>query len=292
MTPGRRSRAASGHLAADVMGLILVVVVRGNRRPVQDRDGARPLLRVLGNEGTHFTGTRVNRENAQDALGLPEALLDYMYVFNEQFEALKKRRHSHTACGTPRQLSLRLQERAPNARLQPGTFGARSGTRRSSTASQIASSARHNLLTPLVGSVNKARPPGSSSALDMLSQHSGNNLTDANWHRITNKSPKPIEVNRLMLINKAIVSRKGLQHGSFAKRYSAILLRMTESPVPISKALSRYRWCDLVPLHPTINTRICRSALPIVAIRAQRIVPIAPTASWLRRPNSPQISTA
>src|ERR1700691_1007633 len=42
-------------------------------------------LRVLGNEGAHFTGRRVAREDAQDALALAEALLDYLYVFSTQF---------------------------------------------------------------------------------------------------------------------------------------------------------------------------------------------------------------
>lgn len=49
-------------------------------------------LRVLGNEGAHFTGRRVAREDAQDALALAEALLDYMYVFSAQFAEFKQRR--------------------------------------------------------------------------------------------------------------------------------------------------------------------------------------------------------
>jgi hypothetical protein len=51
-------------------------------------------LRVLGNEGAHFTGRRVAREDAQDALALAEALLDYLYVFSAQFAEFKKRRNS------------------------------------------------------------------------------------------------------------------------------------------------------------------------------------------------------
>jgi hypothetical protein len=49
-------------------------------------------LRVLGNEGAHFTGHRVSREDAQDALALAEALLDYLYVFSAQFAEFKDRR--------------------------------------------------------------------------------------------------------------------------------------------------------------------------------------------------------
>ena len=49
-------------------------------------------LRVLGNEGAHFTGKRVPRADAADALALAEAILDYLYVFSAQFDAFKERR--------------------------------------------------------------------------------------------------------------------------------------------------------------------------------------------------------
>jgi len=53
-------------------------------------------LRVLRNEGAHFTGTLVNREDARDALALSEALLDYMYVLTERFHEFKERRTNNT----------------------------------------------------------------------------------------------------------------------------------------------------------------------------------------------------
>lgn len=53
-------------------------------------------LRVLGNEGAHFTGTRVALEDAQDALALAEAILNYLYVFSEQFNEFMKRRRPTT----------------------------------------------------------------------------------------------------------------------------------------------------------------------------------------------------
>ncbi|MFI6899607.1 DUF4145 domain-containing protein [Nonomuraea sp. NPDC050394] len=49
-------------------------------------------LRVLGNAGAHFTGRVVSRQDAQDALGLAEALMDYLYVFTGKFNEFKKRR--------------------------------------------------------------------------------------------------------------------------------------------------------------------------------------------------------
>jgi len=49
-------------------------------------------LRVLRNEGAHFTGKLVSKEDARDALQLCEALLDYMYVLTARFEEFKARR--------------------------------------------------------------------------------------------------------------------------------------------------------------------------------------------------------
>jgi hypothetical protein len=52
-------------------------------------------LRVLGNEGAHFTGKRVSRRDAEDAVALAEAILDYLYVFSAQFDEFKERRKKH-----------------------------------------------------------------------------------------------------------------------------------------------------------------------------------------------------
>jgi hypothetical protein len=49
-------------------------------------------LRVLGNQGAHFTGSPVNREDAKDALALAEAVLDYLYVLAKQFYDFQRRR--------------------------------------------------------------------------------------------------------------------------------------------------------------------------------------------------------
>ncbi|MFD3495400.1 DUF4145 domain-containing protein [Streptomyces sp. NPDC058690] len=49
-------------------------------------------LRVLGNEGAHYTGSQVSPEDARDALNLAQAFLDYMYTFSTQFEEFKSRR--------------------------------------------------------------------------------------------------------------------------------------------------------------------------------------------------------
>lgn len=49
-------------------------------------------LRVLRNQGAHYSPIRVGREDAQDALDLAEALLDYLYVLAAKFEAFQARR--------------------------------------------------------------------------------------------------------------------------------------------------------------------------------------------------------
>ncbi|MEW1587206.1 DUF4145 domain-containing protein [Micromonospora vinacea] len=51
-------------------------------------------LRVLGNEAAHYTGKAVTREDAEDAIALAEAFLDYIYVFSNKFKAFVARRSS------------------------------------------------------------------------------------------------------------------------------------------------------------------------------------------------------
>lgn len=58
-------------------------------------------LRALGNQGAHYTGVQVSREDATDALALAEALLDYMYVFASQYEQFKTRRAKPKASTAP-----------------------------------------------------------------------------------------------------------------------------------------------------------------------------------------------
>jgi hypothetical protein len=53
-------------------------------------------LRVLGNDAAHFTGKAVNRQDAEDALTLAEALMDYLYVFAAQFDEFRARRNRKT----------------------------------------------------------------------------------------------------------------------------------------------------------------------------------------------------
>ncbi len=51
-------------------------------------------LRLLGNEGAHYTGNQVSPEFARDALEFGEAMLDYMYVLTARFEDFKLRRQA------------------------------------------------------------------------------------------------------------------------------------------------------------------------------------------------------
>ncbi|MFB7663975.1 DUF4145 domain-containing protein [Kitasatospora sp. NPDC056138] len=49
-------------------------------------------LRMLGNEGAHYTGRAVDPEDVADGLALADALLDYLYVYSAQFEKFQERR--------------------------------------------------------------------------------------------------------------------------------------------------------------------------------------------------------
>ncbi|MGW9383469.1 DUF4145 domain-containing protein [Streptomyces globisporus] len=49
-------------------------------------------LRILGNEGAHFTETTVTADDAIDAIAFTEALMDYIYVYSAQFANFKQRR--------------------------------------------------------------------------------------------------------------------------------------------------------------------------------------------------------
>ncbi|MFI7123032.1 DUF4145 domain-containing protein [Amycolatopsis sp. NPDC049868] len=54
-------------------------------------------LRILGNQGAHYTGTQISREDAEDALDLCEALLDYMFELTAKFTAFQQRRKTPMA---------------------------------------------------------------------------------------------------------------------------------------------------------------------------------------------------
>lgn len=49
-------------------------------------------LRVVGNEGAHYTGNPVSREDAEDALAFAEALVDHVYVLKKRFAEFQARR--------------------------------------------------------------------------------------------------------------------------------------------------------------------------------------------------------
>jgi hypothetical protein len=42
-------------------------------------------LRIVGNQGAHYTGKPVDREHAEDALAFAEALLHHIYVLRQRF---------------------------------------------------------------------------------------------------------------------------------------------------------------------------------------------------------------
>lgn len=61
--------------------------------------------RVVGNEGAHDTDVPVGHEDAEEVLRFIEALADYLYVFQRQYEEFKRRRRVLKEGGDPRALS-------------------------------------------------------------------------------------------------------------------------------------------------------------------------------------------
>jgi hypothetical protein len=60
-------------------------------------------LRVVGNEGAHYTGRVVAREDAEDALDFAEALLDHLYVLRQRFTDFQSRLAARKAKNSPTQ---------------------------------------------------------------------------------------------------------------------------------------------------------------------------------------------
>jgi Domain of unknown function (DUF4145) len=60
-------------------------------------------LRVVGNEGAHYTGRAVAREDAEDALSFAEALLDHLYVLRKKFAEFQARLAARKAKNSPGQ---------------------------------------------------------------------------------------------------------------------------------------------------------------------------------------------
>lgn len=55
------------------------------------------LLRIVGNEGAHFSSTDdASAQDAEDALDFAEALLDHLYVLRARFNAFQTRRQGRT----------------------------------------------------------------------------------------------------------------------------------------------------------------------------------------------------
>jgi hypothetical protein len=49
-------------------------------------------LRLLGNDGAHYTGRPVSRDDAEDSLAFAEALLEHIYVLQKSFLKFAERR--------------------------------------------------------------------------------------------------------------------------------------------------------------------------------------------------------
>ena len=55
------------------------------------------LLRLVGNEGSHYNKSGVEQEDAEDALHFAEALLDHIYVLSKRFTSFEARQKARKA---------------------------------------------------------------------------------------------------------------------------------------------------------------------------------------------------
>ncbi len=55
------------------------------------------LLRLVGNEGSHYNVASVEREDVDDALHFAEALLDHIYVLSKRFSSFDARQKARKA---------------------------------------------------------------------------------------------------------------------------------------------------------------------------------------------------
>src|SRR5258708_2216180 len=85
-------------------------------------------------------------------------------------------------------------------------------------------------------------------------------------NRVSDQPTQLVEPDRLAGLDELISGRKRLQHRGLTKRYRSILFRMTEPPVPVPVALRSDRWCDLVPFHSPVNTRVGGTAILFVTL--------------------------
>jgi Domain of unknown function (DUF4145) len=70
-------------------------------------------LRVLGNEGAHYTGRQVPRDDSEDSLAFAEALLDHIYVLRKRFEEFAQRRANKRVSTAPPPENPNLQPSDP-----------------------------------------------------------------------------------------------------------------------------------------------------------------------------------
>jgi hypothetical protein len=91
-----------------------------------------------------------------------------------------------------------------------------------------------------------------------------NRLADPNWNSIPDQSPEHVVSHPTSFGEELIASGERLKQSRLAQGYGAVLLRVAESTVSISKALGRDRGRGGIPFHASVHTRISFSrVLPV-----------------------------
>ncbi len=120
-------------------------------------------------------------------------------------------------------------------------------------------------------------------------QRATDHLTELYWNRVADEPAQFGEIDFLLGIDKGVVLRERLEHCRLAERDCPVLGRMAEAPISVSMRLRRDGRRGFVVCHPTVHTRISLPAFLFVAFGDQRLRPVPPRTSWLRRFDPPQI---
>src|SRR5262245_30957996 len=103
----------------------------------------------------------------------------------------------------------------------------------------------------------------------MKSDRFSDDLTETNWHGITDHPADRLEMVVLARPHEGIGPRKRLENRSLAQRDAAILLWVPESTIAEPIELSGDRGRRFIPHHAPINARVGLSGLLFVAGRPE-----------------------
>src|SRR5260370_21346344 len=114
---------------------------------------------------------------------------------------------------------------------------------------------------------------------------------ESHGHRVPNHPPDPLEFEVGTPAHELVLLGERLQQRTLPQGEAAILLWMAEATIAETEDLRRDRGRWFVPFHATIDARIVRAGLFLVAVGAKFTGPVAPGASGFRDSDASQVSS-